>query len=86
MKQFKMKLFFLFRSCTEKPASKFFVINCRVLQLLRSLSYICLGSWIVNTPSWFTHIGMKSNPEKYQAMVPGKTEDRVNFQFVNVNI
>ena len=33
-----------------------------------------------NATSWFIQNGMKPNPDKFQAMVLGKTEDKLNFK------
>ena len=32
--------------------------------------------------SWFIQNSMKPNPDKYQAMVLGKTEDKLNFKLI----
>ena len=39
-----------------------------------------------NATSWFIQNGMKPNPDKYQAMVLGKTEDKLNFKLADINI
>ena len=33
--------------------------------------------------SWFIQNSMKPNPDKYQAMVLGKTEDKLNFKLAD---
>ena len=33
-----------------------------------------------NATSWFIQNGKKPNPDKYHAMVLGKTEDKLNFK------
>ena len=33
--------------------------------------------------SWFIQNGMKPNPAKYQAMVLGKTKDKLNFKLAD---
>ena len=33
--------------------------------------------------SWFIQNSMKTNPDKYQAMVLGKTEDKLNFKLAD---
>lgn len=33
--------------------------------------------------SWFIQNSMKQNPDKYQAMVLGKTEDKLNFKLAD---
>ena len=38
-----------------------------------------------NATSWFIQNGMKPNPDKYQ-MVLGKTEDKLNFKFADIDI
>ena len=39
-----------------------------------------------NAASWFIQNGMKPNPDKYQAMVLGKTEDKFNFKLADIDI
>ena len=39
-----------------------------------------------NATSWFIQNGMKPNPDKYQAMVLGKTEDKFNFKLADIDI
>ena len=39
-----------------------------------------------NATSWFIQNGMKPNPDKYQAMVLGKTEDKLNFKLADLGI
>ena len=39
-----------------------------------------------NATSWFIQNGMKPNPDKYQAMVLGKTEDKLNFKSADIDI
>ena len=39
-----------------------------------------------NATSWFIQNGMKPNPDKYQAMVLGKTEDKLNFKLADIDI
>ena len=39
-----------------------------------------------NATSWFIQNGMKPNPDKYQAMVLGKTEDKLNFKLADIGI
>ena len=39
-----------------------------------------------NATSWFIQNGMKPNPDKYQAMVVGKTEDKLKFKLANIDI
>ena len=39
-----------------------------------------------NATSWFIQNGMKPNPHKYQAMVLGKTEDKLNFKLADIDI
>ena len=39
-----------------------------------------------NATSWFIQNGLKPNPDKYQAMVLGKTEDKFNFKLADIDI
>ena len=39
-----------------------------------------------NVTSWFIQNGLKPNPDKYQAMVLGKTEDKFNFKLADIDI
>ena len=39
-----------------------------------------------NATSWFIQNGLKLNPDKYQAMVLGKTEDKFNFKLHDIDI
>ena len=39
-----------------------------------------------NVTSWFIQNGLKPNPDKYQAMVLGKTEDKFNFKLHYIDI
>ena len=39
-----------------------------------------------NVTSWFIQNGVKPNPDKYQAMVLGKTEDKLNFNLADIDI
>ena len=39
-----------------------------------------------NATSRFIHNGMKPNPDKYQAIVLGKTEDKLNFKLADIDI
>ena len=39
-----------------------------------------LNSNLENATTWFIQNGMKPNPEKYQAMVIGRTEDKLLFK------
>ena len=39
-----------------------------------------------NATLWFIQNGMKPNPDKYQAMVLGKTEDKFNFKLADIDI
>ena len=39
-----------------------------------------------NASSWFIQNGMKPNPDKYQAMVLGKTEDKLNFKLADIDM
>ena len=39
-----------------------------------------------NATLWFIQNSMKHNPDKYQAMVLGKTEDRLNFKLAEIDI
>ena len=39
-----------------------------------------------NTASCFVQNGMKPNPDKYQAMVLGRSEDKLNFELADVDI
>ena len=39
-----------------------------------------------NATSWFIQNGMKPNPDKYLAMVLGKTEDKLNFKLADIDI
>ena len=39
-----------------------------------------------NATSWFIQTGTKPNPDKYQAMVLGKTEDKSNFKLAASDI
>ena len=39
-----------------------------------------------NATSWFIQNGLKPNPDKYQAMVLGKTEDKFNFKLHDIGI
>ena len=39
-----------------------------------------------NATSWFIQNGMKPNPDEYQAMVLGQTEDKLNFKLADVDI
>ena len=36
--------------------------------------------------SWFIQNDMKPNPDKYQAMVLGKMEDKLNFKLADIDI
>ena len=39
-----------------------------------------------NATSWFIQNDMKSNPDIYQAMVLGKTEDKLNFKLADIDM
>ena len=39
-----------------------------------------------NATSWFIQNDMKSNPDIYQAMVLGKTEDKLNFRLADIEM
>ena len=39
-----------------------------------------------NATSWFIQNDMKSNPDIYQAMVFGKTEDKLNFKLADIDM
>ena len=39
-----------------------------------------------NATSWFIQNGTKPNPDKHQAMVLGKTEDKLNFKLDDIDI
>ena len=39
-----------------------------------------------NATSWFIQNDMKSNPDIYQTMVLGKTEDKLNFKLADIDI
>ena len=39
-----------------------------------------------NATSWFIQNSMKPNPDKYQAMVLGKTEDKLNFKLTDPDV
>ena len=39
-----------------------------------------------NATSWFIENDIKSNPDVYQAMVLGKTEDKLNFKLADIDI
>ena len=39
-----------------------------------------------NVTSWFIQNGLKPNPDKYHAMVLGKTEDKFNFELADIDI
>ena len=39
-----------------------------------------------NAASWFIQNGMKPNPDKYQAMALGKSENKLNFKLADINI
>ena len=39
-----------------------------------------------NATLWFMFNGMKPNPEKYRAMVLGKTEEKLNVKLADINL
>ena len=39
-----------------------------------------------NAASWFIQNGMKPNPDKYQAMALGKSENKLNFKLADIDI
>ena len=42
--------------------------------------------YLENATSWFIQNDMKSNPDIYQAMVLGKTEDKLNFRLADIEM
>ena len=50
------------------------------------LSKKTLNIDLENAASWFIQNGMKPNPDKYQAMALGKSENKLNFKLADIDI
>ena len=71
--------------------------HCRIVNYADDTNILCsskdvcavqnnLNTDLENATSWFFQNGMKPNPDKDQAMVLGKTEDKLNFKLADIDI
>ena len=73
------------------------ITQCRIIKYADDTNIHCsnknvhavednLNSDLENATTWFIQNGMKPIPEKYQAMVLGRTEDKLLFKSGNIDI
>ena len=85
----------LFNIYMNDPA--YAIKRCRIVNCVDDTNIHCsnkdvravqnnLSIDLENATSWFIQNGTKPNPDKYQAMVLGKTEDKLNFKLDDIDI
>ena len=88
---------FYLRTYTIQYIHEYAIKHCRIINYADDTNIPCSSKDVCAVQNnlnidlekaipWFIQNGMKPNPDKYQAMVLGKTEDKLNFKLANVDI